>query len=779
MSAPNRYPVTLFFWALIVETMLLIAGCSSSEQGPQAETASQTAPQGTSVGHCHTTQGLSHVADAHADQFRSDGTRKMADRLAVFDAAMNPQLNKFDSARRVAMLEQSQARQPTLDGQFQLGLEYLRNGQPEQAITQFERTQTDYERNPNDFTRNTAEILYELFGLTYLRLGEIENCVNNHSADSCLVPISGKGVHTLKRGSRKAVEIFREALSRYPDSLKFRWLLNIAYMTLGEWPEAVEPKWCIPPEAFGSECEFPRFHDRAIDLGVDVVGMLGGSISEDFDGDGDIDLVASAWGLQDQIRYFRNNGDGTFDDHTVESGLIGITGGINLIHADYDNDGFADILVLRGGWIERGGHYPNSLLRNRGDGTFDDVTEKAGLLSLHPTQTATWADFDRDGLLDLFIGNETWPEDGRHPCELYRNNGDGSFTECAKACGVDVTGVVKGVTSGDFDNDGWPDIYVSRFNQENMLLRNLGRQTSGSVWLQFNDVAAETGVQEPLRSFPTWFWDYDNDGWLDLFVGGFWVSDVGQVAAGYLGLETPAERPRLYRNRGDGTFEDLTQAANLDIVTMPMGANYGDLDNDGWQDIYLGTGNPSVKMTIPNRVFRSDQGKRFLDVTTNGGFGHLQKGHGVSFADLDEDGDQDLFTVIGGAFSGDVAFNALYENPGNDNHWITMRLIGTSSNRDAIGARVKVEIETPNGTRAVHALVGTGGSFGSSSLQQEIGLADATRIKSVEVRWPGTDSIQRFEEVPLDKVIEIREGEPTFSLLTPPRLSLRENTKED
>jgi hypothetical protein len=108
-----------------------------------------------------------------------------------------------------------------------------------------------------------------------------------------------------------------------------------------------------------------------------------------------------------------------------------------------------------------------------------------------------------------------------------------------------------------------------------------------------------------------------------------------------------------------------------------------------------------------------------------------------------------------------------------------MRLIGTSSNRDAIGARVKVEIETPNGTRAVHALVGTGGSFGSSSLQQEIGLADATRIKSVEVRWPGTDSIQRFEEVPLDKVIEIREGEPTFSLLTPPRLSLRENTKED
>jgi hypothetical protein len=168
-------------------------------------------------------------------------------------------------------------------------------------------------------------------------------------------------------------------------------------------------------------------------------------------------------------------------------------------------------------------------------------------------------------------------------------------------------------------------------------------------------------------------------------------------------------------------------------------------------------------MTIPNRVFRNEQGKRFLDITTNGGFGHLQKGHGVSFADIDNDGDQDIFTVLGGAFSGDIAFNALYENPGNNNHWVTLRLIGTRSNRDGIGARVRLELQTPDGERTIHLLVGTGGSFGASSLQQEIGLGNASGIKTLEIRWPSSDKVQRFSGVPIDTCIEIKEGDPTFS----------------
>ncbi len=763
------YPSSRILFAYGILLVSFSGGCNDSVKSrkPAAKTTDQTVKKDSvafSHAHCHPKAlGPSHVADAEADRFRSRGTREMAERLKFIDLATDPENNEFASDRRVELLATAQKTEPTLSGQFQLGLEYLRNGQPDLAIEQFELTKKAYNQNPEQFNPNTREILYELFGLTYLRLGEIENCVHHHSADSCLAPISGEGIHTITRGSTKAAEIFREALAHYPDSLKFRWLLNIAYMTLGQWPEAVETKWQISPETFASESPFPRFYDRAIELGLDAVGMLGGSITDDFDNDGDIDIVASAWGLKDQIRYFTNNGDGSFEDKTVEAGLIGITSGINLTHADYDNDGLVDILVLRGGWIEKGGHYPNSLLHNLGNGQFADVTQEAGLLSMHPTQTAAWADFDRDGFLDLFIGNETWPKDGRHPCELYRNNGDGTFSECAVACGINITGIVKGVTVGDYDNDQWSDIYISRFNDENILLKNLGSQQSGNNWLQFTDVSKEANVQEPLRSFPTWFWDFDNDGWLDIFVGGFWVGDVGEVAASYLGLKTSAERPRLYRNKGDGTFEDVTELTGTDIVSMPMGANYGDLDNDGWLDFYLGTGNPSVKMTIPNRVFRNDQGKRFLDVTTNGGFGHLQKGHGVSFADIDNDGDQDIFTVLGGAFTGDIAFNALYENPGNGNHWLTLRLIGNQSNRDGIGARIKLDLQTPNGERTIHLTVGTGGSFGASSLQQEIGLGNALGITSMEIRWPSSDKVQRFSSVPINTCLEIKEGNPAVS----------------
>ncbi|MDG2207830.1 MAG: CRTAC1 family protein [Pirellulales bacterium] len=754
-------------WSLLA--VIVAAGCVDSNPPPSPGAAAarepgQKADERFTHQHCHPSAlGPSHVADEQADQFRTDGTRKMAERLKIIDLATNPETNEFVSDRRVAMLEQAETAYPTVGGQFQLGLEYLRNGQPGKAIKQFERTEAEYKQNSDQFSDDALEIFYELFGLAYLRLGEIENCVHQHSADSCLVPISGDGIHRIQRGSKKAAEIFREALGHYPESLKFRWLLNVAHMTIGEWPDEVEPQWQIPPEAFVSESDFPRFYDRAIELGVDAVGMLGGSITEDFDRDGDIDLVASSWGLKDQLRYFENKGDGKFEDRTIEAGLIGLTSGINLIHADYDNDGLVDIFVLRGGWVEKEGHYPNSLLRNLGEGRFADVTQQAGLLSMHPTQTAVWSDFDRDGLLDLFIGNETWPNDGRHACELYRNRGDGTFEECAISCGIDVTGIVKGVTAGDYDNDGWSDIYISRFNADNILFKNWGPQKSDTQWLRFQDVSKEANVQAPLRSFPTWFWDFDNDGWLDIFVAGFWVNDVGEVAAEYLKMKTPAERPRLYRNLGDGTFEDVTDAKGLDIVSMPMGANYGDMDNDGWPDIYLGTGNPSVKMTIPNRVFRSDQGRRFLDITTNGGFGHLQKGHGVSLADIDNDGDQDIFTVLGGAFTGDVAFNALYENPGNSNHWLTLRLIGTESNRDGIGARIRIELETPGGDRVIHALVGAGGSFGASSLQQELGLGDALRIKRLEIAWPSSEEVQRFEDIPMDGCIEIKEGEATFS----------------
>jgi hypothetical protein len=190
-----------------------------------------------------------------------------------------------------------------------------------------------------------------------------------------------------------------------------------------------------------------------------------------------------------------------------------------------------------------------------------------------------------------------------------------------------------------------------------------------------------------------------------------------------------------------------------------MGSNYGDIDNDGHPDLYFGTGQPSLATLVPNRMFRNAGGRRFEDVTGPGGFGHLQKGHGVAFGDIDDDGDQDVYEVIGGAYAGDVYPNVLFLNPGNGNRWLTLELEGVRCNRSAIGARVRVIVDDETGReREIHALVGTGGNFGSSSLRQEMGLGQARAIKRLEVRWPGAREPQVVERVPLDRHVKLRQG---------------------
>jgi len=623
--------------------------------------------------------------------------------------------------------------------------------------------------------------------VAWLRLGELENCLDQHTSASCLMPIQGAGVHRRTRGSRRAAELFAVVLERDPTDLTSRWLLNLAYQTLGEYPDGVPPQWLIPPAVFASEAEVGRFEDVAPRVGVAVSGHAGGGVMEDFDGDGRLDLMVSSWRVEDPIHYFRNTGDG-FEERTEAAGLAGLNGGLNMVQADYDNDGDRDVLVLRGAWRGRFGRYPNSLLRNEGDGTFRDVTEEAGLLSFHPTQTAGWADYDLDGDLDLFIGNESQPGD-LQPSELYRNRGDGTFEEVGQAAGAAVVGFIKGMAWGDYDGDHRPDLYVSRLGQPNVLLRNEApppRAGAGedagedageaaAPGARFRDVTAEAGVAAPLFGFPTWFFDYDGDGDLDLFADAFGPRQApaempvmkpsifrrfaAMGVADYLRLPGPGDTPRLYRNRGDGTFEDVTAAAGLDRVIFAMGANYGDLDGDGRPDLYLGTGDPSMESLLPNRALLNSADGRFRDVTTAAGLGHVQKGHAVSFGDVDNDGDQDVHEVMGGAFEGDVYPNALFLNPGTGHPSVTLELEGTASSRDAVGARVRVEVTTADGgERSIYDRVTSGGSFGASPLRRTVGLGDAVAVRSVEVTWP-TGETERFTGVEAGGAYRLREGD--------------------
>ena len=718
------------------------------------------------------------IASGEAAVYQSAGTRKMAERLEQITAGLDPLLNPFLNSARVSKLEARLkpllAAPATKDNFIQrytthlnYATELINAGRPEDALRNLKEAEA-FVKKVGTIENKEFIRLRMLMATAALRLGEQENCLALHNSDSCLMPFSERALHSERRGSQTARDLLFEVLAIAPKDLRARWLVNLACMTLGEYPTNVPPQFLIPPAAFASDYDLKRFANVAPGLELDVEGRAGGAILDDFDNDDDLDLVVSSMSVRDQVRFFRNNGDGTFTERTKESGLVGELGGLNLVSADYNNDGRLDFLILRGGWMGKGGHYPNSLMRNNGNGTFDDVTEEAGMLSFHPTQTATWFDYNNDGWLDLFIANETVQEDVAQPCELYRNNGNGMFTNVAAQCGIAFVGMFKAVASGDFNNDGRPDLYLSWRGHDNLLLRNDGAGEKGA-W-KFTEVGREAGVTQPFYSFPTWFFDYDNDGWQDLFVSGYGINNVGDIAADYLGLQTPAERLRLYRNNRDGTFKDITREAKLFKVVHSMGSNFGDLDNDGFLDFYLGTGDPEFITVIPNRMFRSADGKFFQDVTTSGGFGHVQKGHGVAFADIDHDGDQDVFMELGGAFEGDTARSALFRNPGHGNNWITLKLEGVKSNRSAIGARIKVTVD---GGRTIHKTVSTGGSFGCSPLRQEIGLGKAKEIQSVEVSWPTTGNVQVLNGVKMNEFYKVREGDAQAQPWRVKRASLR------
>ena len=204
----------------------------------------------------------------------------------------------------------------------------------------------------------------------------------------------------------------------------------------------------------------------------------------------------------------------------------------------------------------------------------------------------------------------------------------------------------------------------------------------------------------------------------------------------------------------------------VDKIMWAMGSNYGDLDNDGWLDFYVGTGDPDFRAIIPNRMFRNAQGEFFQDVTASGGFGQIQKGHGVAFGDIDADGDQDIYQVLGGAYEGDTFQNALFVNPGHGNSWVTLRLRGVTSNRFAIGARIRMTVATPTGDREIYATVSSGGSFGGSSLQQEIGLGQGTVIRTLAITWPVTGNTDVYADLDVNGVYQIREGDPTPTPVT-------------
>jgi tetratricopeptide (TPR) repeat protein len=603
--------------------------------------------------------------------------------------------------------------------------------------------------------------LTAILGMIAFRRGEVDNCIACVGPSSCIFPIVPQAVHANKAGSREAIRHFTAYLKEVPGDLRIRWLLNLSYMTLGEYPDKVPPQFLVPLDRFRSQHDVGRFENVAPLVGLTARGpnLAGGSVFDDFTGDGLPDVFLTSLDGDRGASLFVNKGDGTFEDRSEAAGLSDQVYALNVVRADYDNDGDLDVLLLRGGWEKP---MRLSLLQNDGHGVFKDVTVGAGLARPIATESAAWGDYDNDGFVDLFVCGEYGPPfDDRNACRLYRNQGDGTFVDVAAKAGVLTEQKAKGCAWGDYDGDGWLDLYVSnmRMRGTSRLYRNQGDGT-------LRDVAQELGVNGPDYSFACWFWDYDNDGQLDLLVNDY-QAELAEIVAQYLGakLQRPS-RPRLYRNLGPGGFLDVTKEVGLDRAMIPMGCNFGDIDNDGYLDFYLGTGRMTLEALVPNRMFKNVGAQRFEDVTMSSGTGHLQKGHGISFADWDCDGDLDLFVEAGGAAPGDKAYNLLFQNPGHGRHWLKVKLVGKKTNRAALGARIKAVVKGADGTsRSIYRTVGNNSSFGGNSLVELLGLVDATSVAELEVSWPTSRTTQTFRNIAADQMIVITEGTDSFKPL--------------
>lgn len=709
---------------------------------PRADAAQETAARAS---HERMVVRLAEIARAfpHGAEFRAlrDENRR------VFDS-IGPEVPIANQVRVVGVLADTE----------------LQVGNVGAAVSLFQVVLDNLQALPPDVRGSIGVTTVFMAAVAHLRQAQSVNCIENHTGPACIMPFYDESELVDRDGALNAMGLFGQlAVSVSPESpifLATKWLVNVAALMLGMQSD-LAPHLKIDPQVFAPETDFPRFRNVAPELGVATSSFAGGVIADDFDGDGLIDLMVSSLDTAAPLRVFRNAGDNGFEDVSGVTGLAGITGGLNLTHADYDNDGDVDVYIQRGAWRRADGTWPNSLLRNDGGFRFTDVAHMAGLAGDgldSPTQTAAWADYDNDGDVDLYVGNET-TDDASFPAHLFRNEGDGTFTEVAAAAGVTNDRWAKSVAWGDLDADGYEDLFVSNYQGVNRFYRNNRDGT-------FVDVAAELGVEGPDASFLSWFWDTDNDGNLDLLVNSSQpvamsgdAPPIWQIAASRVGVAAESPFPRLFQGNGDGTVRDASAGAGIDRITYPMGANFGDLDNDGWLDHYLGTGYPTYEALMPNVMYRGLGGGRFEEITFAGGFGHLAKGHAIAFADFDHDGDQDVFEQMGGMLLSDPYPDTLYQNPGFDRSWLKLQLVGVEANRGAIGSRVRIDVDGPEGPRSLYRRVGTGASFGGNPLRVELGLGDATRIIGGEIRWAGSGTIQTLgADLRLDSMYRIVEG---------------------
>src|SRR5467141_1689154 len=491
----------------------------------------------------------------------------------------------------------------------------------------------------------------------------------------------------------------------------------------------------------------------------------------DYDNDGRLDIflvngapladptpkgnVPQKTGPQYWNRLFHQKQDGTFEEVTEKAGLQGAGYGMGVAVGDYDNDGFEDLYVTAYGG--------NKLYHNNGDGTFTDVTEKAGVGGSGWSTSAAWVDLDNDGLLDLVVlryvqwdFDDIWcgehKEGFRSYCHpdifqpitplVYHNDGNGHFTEVSQKIGLSKPGKGLGIAIADYDRDGHIDLFVANDSMVEFLYHNKGDGTFEEVGL-----LSQVAVDSDGRTYAGMgvdFADYNNDGWPDLI-----ITDLAN------------QRYALYQNNGDSTFTYSSFSSGVARATMlhsGWGIRFLDYDNDGWKDLLVAQGHDldTVELNYPNLHYREpmlllpNTGKDFVDVSADSGaiFHQSWLGRGMAIGDIDNDGRLDAVVT-----TNDGPVHILHNATQTPNHWLTLKLVGHKSNRDAIGAEIKLVEEKSQ----QFATVTTASSYLSSSDKRvHFGLGLETIAKKVEIRWP-SGIVQTLENVRGDQILQVDE----------------------